>query len=64
MVPGLRKALDEHKVMKDLLVEAVKNVEASMDENHITCIVEDFYKERNIRKRQNDSTWKYFSGNH
>ena len=27
-----------------------------------TCIVEEFYKEKNKRMRNNDASWKFFSG--
>lgn len=48
--------------MTALLKDAVKAVESSMDEDLTTCVVEDFYKERNVRRRQNDPTWKHFTG--
>lgn len=48
--------------MKKIILSCIKRIEASMKEDEATCIVEEFYKERNERKRKNDPTWKYFSG--
>lgn len=59
--PHLRKAIAEHWVMNALLRKTIKKIESSMDENHTTCIVEDFFRERSTRKGKNDPTWEYFS---
>jgi len=32
-----------------------------MDENNPTCIVEDYFRERNSRRRKNDPSWKYLT---
>ena len=48
--------------MKKIIKKCVKRIESSMIEDHSTCIVEDFYKERNKRRLNNDASWKYFTG--
>lgn len=60
-LPTLRRALVYHKKMRQLLVKIVDNIKSKMDESHPTCIIEDFYKERNDRRHKNDPTWKYFT---
>lgn len=44
-------------------MEAVKKIERNMNEDHPTCVIEEYYKERNEKRRKNDPSWKYFSGN-
>lgn len=43
-------------------MDCIKRIEASMNEDEARCIVEEFYKERNERRRKNDPTWKFFTG--
>ena len=48
--------------MNNILLNCIKRIESSMAGDDTTNIVEEFYKERNKRKRNNDVSWKIFSG--
>lgn len=59
--PSLRKSLAQNKSMARVILNCVKRIEGAMNEEHCTCIVEDFYKERNERRRNNDPSWEIFT---
>lgn len=60
-LPSYRNCLEQHRYMTELLMNSVKNIESKLDENHATCVVEDFYKEQRQRKKRDDPTWIHFS---
>ena len=59
---NFKQNIKKTNIMKKIIKKCVKRIESSMIEDHSTCIVEDFYKERNKRRLNNDASWKYFTG--
>lgn len=63
ILPKFRRSFSYHKLICSTIQDCITKIESSYDENYPTCIVESYFKERNERRRKNDPTWKYFTGN-
>ncbi|XP_055934654.1 cytochrome P450 2A9-like [Argiope bruennichi] len=59
--PAFRKALKSHRKIEEILFDIVKEHKSTYDEENIRDIIDDYFKERDLKRSKADPTAEYFT---
>ncbi|KAF8764667.1 Cytochrome P450 2F3 like protein [Argiope bruennichi] len=59
--PAFRKALKSHRKIEEILFDIVKEHKSTYDEENIRDIIDDYIKERDLKRSKADPTAEYFT---